>query len=1035
MKKFILFVLFCCAALTGAELFVGKNAQYKTIKSGIAAMKPGDTLTILPGVYRESIEFANLGAPGKTTTIRAKLPGTVLLKGDKDAPAFKRVPGTRFTWVTDWKERANCVIERDTFKILLPAATVRELEFNRGVFLYDKANGKLYISSSDGKEPSEHFYTISVINTNALYLQKPVNVVIEGLMVTGYYSHEKLVTSMSSSAYAIRINHPVNSTIRNCKAFFNANGIHIGHGDGGTIDNCTVFANGSYNPSSGGGLVVWCPAKNATIKNSLSFYSAKPAGPIGIRIYGADAVNCKIENCTSFGDEATAIKARNINSWIINSFSQNGLHTNNAKNCTSDGVNAFGYEKNLLRIDKIRKSEHDSLFADPENYDYRPQEGASGVSHGLKADKNLYFISPFGKDSNSGRSVRNAWRSFSKIPAGATVYLLPGAYSGAKITVPNVSLRTRGTGARAVFTSSLVMTGDNVTLKDINFIGGKVTLTGKNATVTGCGFAVPLEITNSLPSVTHCAFLKDPKLPAENIYHSNIDAKSPVRPQYVNAEGGDFTLKNFSAFAGRGFDGLPIGPYRLSRSAKPTAITGPFIRSMSSTTANIEWWTDKSDVSSELRWGADPSCGKRIGSAWQGGSYHCATLTGLVPGKKYYFHIASRTPLRECHGNMELALQDEFKPRELVRTPTREFTLPVSAKRAAREFFVAPNGSDSAAGSKAKPFKTIAHALDQAVAGDTVTVQPGVYNESLRFRSGGDKNAPLTLRAAKPGTVFIDGFRKIITAIALENVNYVVIDGLTFREINDTTGACISINGGENITIKRCFQDGRSHGYTPAMITAHGVRKLTVENCVIIRGFHGSTFYRCPELVIKNCVWYVNQIRHFYAHCHPEEKVLVENNIFVDNVPPKHSEALISVFHLEALKMRNNAFYLRMPQEHRAIAGFTRKNGNQVRSKSNLAMLRAAGADEKGTIFANPGFNKVMPKGIVTFKTAPKLTQASITRSMNYNKEALELGKLYPAAELGLVNGQYTPWKITDFIATNPELLKKKIGLDPDAFK
>ena len=1033
MKKLLLF-LFSLSLLSGAELFVGPGSPYKTIKAGIKSMKAGDTLTILPGVYRESIEIANLGAKGKTTTIRAKYPGTVLLRGDKDAPAFTKVPGTRFTYVTDWKENANAVCERDTFQIFLPAATIRDLEFIRGRFLHDKANGKLYISTSDGQTPDKHFYTVSVIKTNALYLQRPVNVVIDGLMVTGYYSHERLEESMSSSAYAIRINYPLNSTIRNCKAFFNANGIHIGHGDGGTIDNCTVFANGSYNPSSGGGLVVWCPAKNATIKNSLSFYSAKPAGPIGIRIYGAEAVNCKIENCISFGDEATAIKARNLNSWIINSYSQNGLHSNNLKNCTSAGVNAFGLEKDLLRVDKIRQSEHDALFADPENYDYRPQEGAQNVSKGLKADKNLYFLSPFGKDTNSGRSVKNAWKSLDRIPEGATVYLLPGLYQGGKIAKSNITLRTRGAKQRAIFSSSLTVTGKNVTLKDVNFIGGKVTISGADAVVEGCGFAVPLEITAPVPTVTHCAFLKDPQLPAQKVYHSNIDSKSAVRPQYADAAAGDFTLKNFSAFAGRGFDGLPIGPYRLTRSAKPTEITGPFIRSLSKTTASIEWWTDKSDVSSELRWGADPTCGKRIGSAWQGGSYHCATLTGLKAGEKYYFYVASRTPLREIHANMELALQDEFKPRELVKTAVQSFTLkPPAVYR--RELFVSPAGSDQGTGSEKSPFKTISAALDKAVAGDTVTVLPGTYREALQFRSGGDKDAPLTLRAAKPGTVIIDGFRKIPTAITLENMSHIVIDGLTFRDIHDTTGSCISINDGSDITIRRCFQDGRSEGYTPSLVSAHGTRKLTVENCVIIRGFHGAGFYRCSDLVIRNCVWYVNQINHFYAHNHANEKVLVANNIFVDNVPPKHSECLFSVFHMEALTMRDNAFYLRMPPSHRAIVGITRKNGDLVaQRKNNLEMLKALGVDEKGTVFADPGF-KILPKGLVKFKNVPELTQASITRSMTYNKEAVALGKVFAEVELGLVKGKYTPWKITDFLSTNPELLKKKIGLAPDVFK
>ena len=130
-KTFFLLAAVLVSALTGAELFVGQNAQFKTIKAGIHAMKPGDTLTILPGVYRESIEFANLGAPDKQTVIRAKFPGTVLLRGDMDAPAFRAVPGTRFTYVTDWKGNANAVNERDTFKILLQAATIRELEFTR----------------------------------------------------------------------------------------------------------------------------------------------------------------------------------------------------------------------------------------------------------------------------------------------------------------------------------------------------------------------------------------------------------------------------------------------------------------------------------------------------------------------------------------------------------------------------------------------------------------------------------------------------------------------------------------------------------------------------------------------------------------------------------------------------------------------------------------------------------------------------------------------------------------------------------------
>ena len=154
----------------------------------------------------------------------------------------------------------------------------------------------------------------------------------------------------------------------------------------------------------------------------------------------------------------------------------------------------------------------------------------------------------------------------------------------------------------------------------------------------------------------------------------------------------------------------------------------------------------------------------------------------------------------------------------------------------------------------------------------------------------------------------------------------------------------------------------------------------------------------------------------------------------MDNIPGKHSEALVSVYHIEALTMRNNAFYLRMPQQFRAIVSYTRKDGNLARQKCNLEMFRKAGGKITGTIFADPRF-KFLPKGLLMFKTAPELTQASITRTLNYNKEAVALGKRCSAAELGLVNGKYLPWKITDFISNNPELLKKNIGLKPEAFK
>ena len=52
---------------------------------------------------------------------------------------------------------------------------------------------------------------------------------------------------------------------------------------------------------------------------------------------------------------------------------------------------------------------------------------------------------------------------------------------------------------------------------------------------------------------------------------------------------------------------------------------------------------------------------------------------------------------------------------------------PLSAK-AANTYYVAPNGSDSAAGTMAAPFATLQKANDTAAAGDTILMRAGTYN-------------------------------------------------------------------------------------------------------------------------------------------------------------------------------------------------------------------------------------------------------------------------------------------------------------------
>ncbi len=87
--------------------------------------------------------------------------------------------------------------------------------------------------------------------------------------------------------------------------------------------------------------------------------------------------------------------------------------------------------------------------------------------------------------------------------------------------------------------------------------------------------------------------------------------------------------------------------------------------------------------------------------------------------------------------------------------PTRE-TASASAS-APRAVYVSVHGSDRSSGTSQHPLRTIQAAINRAPAGGTVVVRPGRYHEGLTI-AGKDG---LTLRAAKRGTVWVDGTSRV----------------------------------------------------------------------------------------------------------------------------------------------------------------------------------------------------------------------------------------------------------------------------------
>jgi hypothetical protein len=84
--------------------------------------------------------------------------------------------------------------------------------------------------------------------------------------------------------------------------------------------------------------------------------------------------------------------------------------------------------------------------------------------------------------------------------------------------------------------------------------------------------------------------------------------------------------------------------------------------------------------------------------------------------------------------------------------PTR-----VASASAPSALYVSVHGSDRSSGASQHPLRTIQAAINRAPAGGTVVVRPGRYHEGLTI-SGKDG---LTLRAAKRGTVWVDGTSRV----------------------------------------------------------------------------------------------------------------------------------------------------------------------------------------------------------------------------------------------------------------------------------
>lgn len=197
-------------------------------------------------------------------------------------------------------------------------------------------------------------------------------------------------------------------------------------------------------------------------------------------------------------------------------------------------------------------------------------------------------------------------------------------------------------------------------------------------------------------------------------------------------------------------------------------------------------------------------------------------------------------------------------------------------------YYVSVNGNDANPGTLAAPFRHIQFAMDRVVAGSTVNVLTGVYNEYVTFKNSGTGGSYIVLQAYTGNTPVIDGTGLPISGevglVSILNKQYVKLIGFEVRNLKA---------GG----VSSAFPQGISVRGNGAFIEIRNNKVHDIENSCRRCGAHGIAVYgRDPNLSIHDLIIDGNEVYNGKFGWSESlvlnanvEKFTVSNNIVHDN--------------------------------------------------------------------------------------------------------------------------------------------------------
>jgi hypothetical protein len=283
----------------------------------------------------------------------------------------------------------------------------------------------------------------------------------------------------------------------------------------------------------------------------------------------------------------------------------------------------------------------------------------------------------------------------------------------------------------------------------------------------------------------------------------------------------------------------------------------------------------------------------------------------------------------------------------------------------------------------------------------------GTYSEKVRVRVSGDKGRPIRFKSIPGEKVIFDGNeRRMDAAWVINGKTNIELDGIYFRQIGlqgagNSGSRVVNVSHSTNVNIRRCLWDGYGKGYAPGFVCAWYSENLRISNCVIARGFDGLEVTSCPGFLLENNVFVGNLIQTTKL----STEATVRNNIFTDSIPSKVKVPLQQYGTQDGIEDRNNCYFLRAPDDERQLFWVL----NFSEGGKNLGHTRMSLADydrrvrPSGSIIADPQFPAIQK--LAPAKVAP-----------------------FPIDSLA------SPFDFQDVFATNPEVVIRGMGLQPEAF-